>query len=270
MLNRSSLDQNVRLSVQTHLSYKTTQPCDILLQIEALSDGAQSCRQTRLMLDPISQSFEIVGDQGIATRRWITAGAQFECHYETLVTVTRADSDVATLAQTPRVEIPGDVVQYLMPSRYCHSELFLNFVSNQFGDLAGGPLVREMSDWITANFTYDAGASHGGTTATESFASLAGVCRDYAHVMITFARAAGIPARFVSVYAPDVVPQDFHAVVEVYLDGAWHIIDPTGMAKPSEIARICAGRDAADASFLTSYGWIEMREQTVVVKRITT
>ena len=37
-----------------------------------------------------------------------------------------------------------------------------------------------------------------------------------------------------SVYAPSVEPPDFHAVVEVYLDGAWRLADPTGMARPGD------------------------------------
>ena len=88
-------------------------------------------------------------------------------------------------------------------------------------------------------------------------------------MLITFARAAGIPARFVSVYGADVTPQDFHAVTEVYLSGAWHLVDATGMAKPAEMVRIGVGRDAADTSFMTSYGWMNLVEQSVEVRRIT-
>jgi len=155
-----------------------------------------------------------------------------------------------------------------MPSRYCHPEVFLDFVATQFGDLTGGALVDAMQDWISRHFTYDNGISHAGTTATDSFNSLSGVCRDYAHMMITLARAAGIPARFVSAYGPDVTPQDFHAVAEVYLDGAWHLVDATGMAKPCDIIRIGVGRDAADASFMTSYGRMDLVEQSVTVRRV--
>jgi transglutaminase-like putative cysteine protease len=57
-------------------------------------------------------------------------------------------------------------------------------------------------------------------------------------------------------------------VVEVYLDGDWHLVDPTGMADAPQIARICVGRDAADASFLTSYGWMDLVEQSVQVRRL--
>jgi transglutaminase-like putative cysteine protease len=259
----------MRISIQTCLRYATTQPCTILLQIEALSDALQSCSMNRLTLDAASVQHELDGEEGLGTRRWITAGPLFECRYEAVVDVSRVDADLARLDQTPWMQIPSDVVKYLMPSRYCHPELFLDFVAGQFGTLTGGVLIAAMRDWIHDTFIYDSAATFAGTTATDSFASQSGVCRDYAHVLITFARAAGIPARFVSVYAPDVMPKDFHAVAEVYLDGGWHIVDATGMARASEIVRICMGRDAADASFMTSYGWMNLIAQSVTVTRIT-
>ena len=257
----------MHLSINVHLLYETTQPCDVLLQVEALSDDTQVCRDRRLVLDPESAQQEIAAQSDVGPRRWIRAGRQFECTYETVVQVTRPVPAMNTLTEVPRAETPGPVIPYLMPSRYCQSDLFLDFVSSQFGDLTGGALICAMTDWIGSNFTYDAGASFVGTSATDSFASLSGVCRDYAHVLIALARAAGVPARFVSVYAPDVTPQDFHAVAEVYLDGAWHLVDATGMAKPSETVRICVGRDAADASFLTSYGGMSLVQQSVEVTR---
>ena len=81
------------------------------------------------------------------------------------------------------------------------------------------------------------------------------------------ARAAHIPARMASVYALGVTPMDFHAVAEVYLGGDWHMIDATGMSCPTETARICVGRDAADIAFLTAYREIEVVEQVVRVEK---
>ncbi len=95
--------------------------------------------------------------------------------------------------------------------------------------------------------------------------SAVGVCRDFAHVMITLARASGMPARMASVYAPLDPPQDFHAVAEVYLDGGWHLVDATGMARPDQMVRIGVGRDAADVAFLTVYGNAVMQSQSVRV-----
>ncbi len=122
-------------------------------------------------------------------------------------------------------------------------------------------------DWIEGCFSYVPGASTASTTARESFVQRQGVCRDYAHVLIALSRAAGIPARMASVYAPDVDPPDFHAVAEVWLENAWHLVDATGMAQPSHIAVIGVGRDAAEVSFMTSFGAANMLSQSVDVRR---
>lgn len=258
----------MRLSIQTHLAYETSQPCDLLLQIEATSGKGQSCAASQLSFDAQSTQVQLDGDYGIGMRRWVKAGPKFECRYDATFDVDRHSPDWNNLAQTDWMLIPSEVVQYLMPSRYCHSDQFLDFVSSQFPNLQGGALILAMNTWINENFTYDGSNSNVGTTATDSFNSMRGVCRDYAHVLITYARAAGIPARFVSAYAPHVKPQDFHAVVEVYLDGEWHLIDATGMATAAQMVCICVGRDAADASFMTSYGWMNLKEQSVSVTKL--
>jgi transglutaminase-like putative cysteine protease len=102
----------------------------------------------------------------------------------------------------------------------------------------------------------------------DAYVTREGVCRDFAHVLVALARASTIPARFVSVYAPDVVPQDFHAVAEVFLGGAWHLVDATGMAEAADMAKIGVGRDAADVSFLTSYGQASLVALRVEVSRV--
>ena len=115
---------------------------------------------------------------------------------------------------------------------------------------------------------YVAGSSDSETTAADSFVSRQGVCRDYAHLLASFARAGSIPARLVSAYAWRLDPPDFHAVVEVWLDGAWRLVDPTGLAPIEGIARIAVGRDATDIAFMTIFGMAEMRSQSVVVTRL--
>lgn len=263
-----SLETKVLLNVTANLIYSATQTCDALLQIEASTDAGQRCDTNRLTLRHGTQLMQMAGEDGIGQRRWISVTDRLECQYEAQVKVGRPAVDLAALNETPRYQLPGAVIHYLMPSRNCQSDLFLDFVSLQFGGLTGGVAVQAMRDWIAFNFTYDIYASNAGTTATDSFAAQRGVCRDYAHVLIALVRAAGIPARFVGAYAPDVTPQDFHAVAEIYLDGAWHLVDPTGMARPTDIVRICVGRDASDASFLTSYGFLTLEELSVQVRRV--
>jgi transglutaminase-like putative cysteine protease len=120
---------------------------------------------------------------------------------------------------------------------------------------------------MMSNIDYVSGTSDGDTTAAHTFVQRQGVCRDFAHLLASMARAASIPARLVSAYAPGVDPPDFHAVVEVWLEGSWHLIDATGMARPEEIVRIGVGRDATDIAFMTVFGSAELYDQQVEVKR---
>ena len=256
------------ISIQTHLVYSAASPCNLLLQIEAAQDAEQHDLDAELTIRPSVENSVVQGEEQIGKRRWIRVENEFDCKYSARVQVRRAAVDLGSYQATPLSLIPGDVTKFLMPSRYCHPEAFLDFIPRQFGQISGGPLIADMSGWIKNHFVYDNGASHTSTTATDSFARRTGVCRDYAHVLIAMSRAVGIPARFVSVYAPDVVPQDFHAVAEVYLEGCWHLVDPTGMTNVPDIVRIGVGRDAADVSFMTSYGSMVLKQQSVQVSRL--
>ena len=88
-------------------------------------------------------------------------------------------------------------------------------------------------------------------------------------MVIALARAASIPARIASVYAPHVDPPDFHAVCEVFVGDAWHIVDATGMASGADCAKIAVGRDAADVAFLTSFGAASFNSQQISVRKLT-
>lgn len=132
--------------------------------------------------------------------------------------------------------------------------MFEQFAATEFGLFHGGEKIAAIRDWVEANFSYVRGASTETTTVVETFVTRQGVCHDYAHVMITLARAAGIPARAVAVYAPDVTPPDFHAIAEVYVGDAWHLVDATGMSQPDTVARIVVGHDAGDIDFMTTHG----------------
>lgn len=123
-------------------------------------------------------------------------------------------------------------------------------------------------DWISGHLSYVPGSSNAETTAVDTFHGGEGICRDYAHLMITLARAAAIPARIASVYAPGVTPPDFHAVAEVFLGGAWHLVDATGMATGRDTAIIGIGRDIGDVAFMTAFGPLVMNSQSVSVQAV--
>jgi transglutaminase-like putative cysteine protease len=201
----------------------------------------------------------------VGERIWLRKEGQLLVDYCATVAIERIVRDVASLPALAPHRLPGETVQYLLPSRYCPSHQFTDFVNERFGHLAGGVRLAAMRDWVAGHLAYVPGSSHSETTAADTFHAGQGVCRDYAHLLITLARAGEIPARYASVYAPGVTPPDFHAVAEVFLGGQWHPVDATGMAQAAEMAVIGVGRDSGDVAFLTAFGPLYFRSQSVEV-----
>lgn len=256
----------MNLKIDVALDYWFEQPCDILLQVEAAAMTGQTVTSADLTITPPDHLSRIAAQDNIGTRIWLRAQGRVLIEYSATVRIERAASHFADLPGMAPRYLPGEAVPYLMPSRYCPSNRFLDFVGAEFGSVQGGAKIAAMRDWIAGHLSYVPGASDGDTTAADTFDSREGICRDYAHLMITLARAADIPARVASVYAPGVTPPDFHAVAEVFLGGAWHLVDPTGMASGQDIAVIGIGRDIGDVAFLTAFGALEMKGQSVSVQ----
>jgi transglutaminase-like putative cysteine protease len=147
-----------------------------------------------------------------------------------------------------------DLIRYVRPSRYAESDRLLPTSYGQFGSLRGTELVVAVRAWVHEQLSYVAGSSRGTDGAVETLLHRRGVCRDYAHLAIALLRAKDVPARLTAVYAPGLRPMDFHAVAEAYVDGAWHVIDPTGLASRASMLRITAGRDSSDTAFLSTVG----------------
>ncbi len=142
----------------------------------------------------------------------------------------------------------------LVPSRYAESDRLFGIARELFEDCTGAELVLRVREWVARRTAYVAGSSRVTDGATETYLQRSGVCRDFAHLVVAILRARGVPARLVTAYAPGLVPMDFHAVVEAYVDGAWWVLDATGLAPRQSLLRIATGRDAAETSFLSSFG----------------
>ncbi|WP_417620480.1 transglutaminase-like domain-containing protein [Parasphingorhabdus sp.] len=257
-----------KLQISTELSYRLAAPCTILVQVEAAATSDQSIERSHTAVGAAHSRTVIPAHDNIGTRFWTVQQEQLTISYDALVKIDRAVPDFATLPATPLCDLPGEAVPYLFNSLYCSVSAFDQLVTGEFSGLKDGPLVAAMADYVQQMMNYGSDRDNVQSNAQQSFAARKGVCRDYAHILISMARAADIPARFASTYAPGVQPQDFHAVAEVFLDGRWHLVDPTGMAKASDMAVIGIGCDAADVSFLTAFGSMDMVEQRVNVTRI--
>jgi len=255
----------MKLKITAELDYGMETETDVLLQIETAAMPVQRIEHERLDAGSTTYLSRISAEDSIGTRVWLSCQDSLNVQYEATVNITRKNEDITKLQSDPVHRLPHEAVRYLMASRYCPSDEFQSFVAAEFGHSSGGQCIMEMANWVGERFTYSPGASGPSTTALETFVQRRGICRDFAHVLISLARAKAIPARMVSCYGPNVTPQDFHAVAEVWLEGRWHLVDPTGMATPDQLAIIGVGRDAADIAFLTSYGWVTLNRQQVQV-----
>jgi len=264
----------MQLSISAHLELQLPDETDILLQIEAAHLPEQAVLNGNLAMSQTDYFARVPGQDAIGERVWFRSSGQFLIDYHAKVAINRLVLPIERLRALPPHKLPGETIPYLMDSAYCPADRLRFHVDAEFGSLEGGARIAAMRDWINQKFTYAPASSDATTTALDSFVERRGVCRDYAHVLITFARAATIPARYASVYAPSVCPQDFHAAAEVFLadeggeGGTWHLVDATGMAQAEEMAKIAIGRDAADASFIMNFGEIELVEKILTVTAI--
>jgi transglutaminase-like putative cysteine protease len=177
-------------------------------------------------------------------------------------------ADPASIGETAVGQLPLEILPYLLPSRYVPSDRLAAFAHAEFDALpAGHGRVSAIRSWIYERLEYQRGSSTEETTADETLLKRAGICRDFAHLGMAFCRSLDIPARFVSCYAYGLVPPDFHAVFEAYLDQRWWLFDATRQAHLDGLVRIGIGRDAADVAFSTPFGDFEPTAMHVRISR---
>lgn len=258
----------MRFSVGCKLQYEATSETTLLLNVEVQRAGGQHLIEDSLA-GPDGEIHE-VPETGNRYRRIHLAPGTHDFTYRAVVDTRPVRfADPAAVPETPVGSLPFDVLPHLYPSRYCPSDLLARFAWRQFGSIATGhEKVQAICNWIFENVDYLGGSSDTSTTAHDTFTLRAGVCRDFAHLGITFARALGIPARFVSAYALELTPQDFHAVFEAYLGGRWYLFDATRLCPIDGIVKIGVGRDAADTAFATYYGQLTGPPKVIEVERL--
>lgn len=258
----------MRFLIDCQLQYEVSAETTLILNIEAQRDDRQRILRESLELPPdITSEAHVVPETGNRYRRMILPAGTHSIVYSAEVETDPTIADVVDVPLVPISQLPFEVIPHLYPSRYCPSDRLGRFAWRQFGDIASGhEKVEAICNWIHENVDYISGSSDGSTSAHDTFTFRAGVCRDFAHLGITFARALGIPARFVSVYALDLFPQDFHAVFEAYLGGRWYLFDATRLCAIDRITKIAVGRDAADSAFATYFGQLSGPPKTISVR----
>ncbi|NPC55230.1 transglutaminase-like domain-containing protein [Caenimonas soli] len=254
-------------TVETVLEYEVTGPTHFCFNIEAAHWPTQKIVSERLAVSS-GVALHAYTD-GVSGNRFF----RFDAPPGPLLVNYKADVEVYSehvdehLPETPVSQVPDEIFHYLMPTRYCESDVLCSAAQQLFGkETPGIGRVRDIVNWIHDSIAYRPGSTNSTTTAQEVFVQRAGVCRDFAHLGITMCRALNIPARIVVGYVWfDEPPQDFHATFEAWIGGRWVLFDPSGMAPVDRLVRIGTGRDAKDVAFSTFFGSVEMTRKDISV-----
>ena len=233
-------------TVSAHLEADVTATAEIVLSV-AIAAGPDADESLAITVDGQPVAAEVV-ESAQGTRlhlvRAVPAG-RLVVDYRAVVREQAAPGEPDAAADA------AERITCLRPSRYCESDTLAPVAGAEFAGLTGKELLDAVSSWVGQHLRYVGGSSRPTDGAVQTYLARAGVCRDFAHLVVALLRASGVPARVVSVYAPGLAPMDFHAVAEARLDDGWYVVDATTLAPRPAMLRIATGRDASDTAFLT-------------------
>jgi transglutaminase-like putative cysteine protease len=177
--------------------------------------------------------------------------------------------------QHPIEALPEETLVFLLGSRYCETDRLSDLAWKLFADAPPGlARVQAVCDFVHSHIQFGYEFASSTKTAFEVWNQRQGVCRDFAHLAISFCRALNIPARYCTGYLGDIGQpppygvMDFAAWMEVYLGGAWHIFDPRNNVPRIGRVLIARGRDAADTAIVTTFGPNRLESFQVFTKEI--
>jgi len=261
----------VRLRVGCEFHFDAEIPVPAVVYVRARPDGGVTVERETWHVHPNASFSDLVDIYGNGARRVVLGAGKASLRYDAQVTASAAFDELGPVAVQHRVEdLPGEILIYTLASRYCLSDVLSDPALSLFGTTPlGWQRVQAVCDWVHDNVRFDYVDSKPDATCVDVFAGRVGVCRDFAHLAISFCRALNIPARYVFGYLPDIVatpppaPMDFCAWMEVYLGGRWWTFDPRNNAARIGRVVIARGRDAMDVAMVTSYGKLVLEQMTV-------
>ena len=253
----------IRFDLAIDLDYIVNTPTDFVFVMQPTNTPYQRVTWEKTTTEPeLPFEHEIHGSPGNRHLRVHSEPGPFRLRYEAIVDLVHHFALPADVKEVPIADLPAGVLQYIYPSRYCQSDRMLDVARQEFGTMEPGyERVEAIRSWVQNRTRFVPGSSHGGTSALDTLECASGVCRDFAHLMISMCRALNIPARLATGVDygadPALGPTDFHCYVEVYLGDRWYIFDPSGISPRMGLLRIGTGRDASDVAFATIFGTVQ-------------
>ncbi len=264
------------VKVGCEFGYSATFPVAAVTQVEPRPDGPHRVISATWGTSPDVDVRTYTDLFGNPCRRFTIAPGAFRMRYDALTEVADwADETHLDLAEVPPDRLPDECLVFTLPSRYCPSDELADTAWQLFGALTPGwRRVQSIADFVNGHLAFRYGASTPLTTGADAYRNGEGVCRDFAHLFVTFCRALTIPTRYVFGYLPDIdveptdAPMDFAAWTEVYLGGRWWTFDPRNNRPRTGRVLIGRGRDALDVAMVTTYGAPVLDDMVVWAERV--
>jgi transglutaminase-like putative cysteine protease len=251
-------------SCEIHFTAKAHTPA--ILMLRPRSGYAQWIMREEYEITPSATVVEFTDSFGNLCQRVVLAPGQTTIRCACRVD-TADEIDVEPGVEfVPPQALPEAALQFLLPSRYCQSDMLGDLAAEIVDDgPTGYAQVEAIRRWLHTNLKYKYGQSTASTSAIDTAKTRIGVCRDYSHLGIALCRALNIPARMVVGYLHRLDPMDLHAWFEAFVGGRWYVFDGTQDAPRGNRISIAYGRDAADVALVTQFGALQLDEMKVMV-----
>jgi transglutaminase-like putative cysteine protease len=266
-----------QLRVGCEFRYTAEVETEAVFQVQPLTGGPATVGRAGWETEPPLHRHSYADSYGNVCQRLRLPAGKSRLRYDALVAVPDATEAVDLDArEIPPAQLPDETLPYTLPSRYCLPDVLGDEAWSLFGSVPPGyRRVAAICEHVHGALRFEYGSSSPTTTAAEAYAAGVGVCRDFAHVAISFCRALSIPTRYVFGYLPDLdlppapEPMDFAAWLEVYLDGSWWTFDPRNNSTRKGRVLIGRGRDAVDVAMVTTFGGPLLDQMEVWAEEVT-
>jgi transglutaminase-like putative cysteine protease len=244
------------------ITVRCPQPTPMIAMMSPRDERRDDLRlQLAIETDPAVPTSDYRDLFGNTCRRFVAPAGPFRLRADhTIAASPEPDPVLPQLRETRLAELPDDTLMYLIGSRYCETDRLSPLAWELFGQTPPGwPRVQAITDYVHNHIRFSYQNARATRTAMEAWQEGTGVCRDFAHLAVTFCRCMNIPARYVNGYLGDIGvpvggPMDFAAWMEVYLDGGWYSFDPRNNTPRIGRIVVAYGRDAADVPLIHSFG----------------
>lgn len=256
----------MRLNAGCQLLFEAIAPSPLILMLRPRSGLGQKVIQEACEFRPDVSAIEYFDSYGNLCQRLLAPQGRFQVNV-TMTVETPDAIDVAPGAAFVSVQdLPDYSLQFLLPSRYCQSDLLADLANDIISGIESAyDQVEAIRSWIHSHIEYRYDTSNASTSALETVETRVGVCRDFVHLGMALCRSLTIPARMVVGYLYQLEPMDMHTWFEAFVGDRWYTFDPTQTEPQGNRISIAYGRDAADVALATQFGLLELTEMKVWV-----